>query len=156
MELFKIKTGTSIVHVPYRGSGPIIADVIGGQIQLMMSGKSVLLPQVRAGKLRAIAVSAAERWPELPDVGTLVEAGYLDSAYDTIFGIVTPVGTPPDVIATLNGAINEALKTPEVRAAFAQLGIDPTITTPQEFAAIVAHEGPRWAQVVRVTGVKAE
>jgi len=156
MELFKIRTGTRIVHVPYRGSGPIIADVIGGQIQLMMSGKSVLLPHVRAGKMRAISVSASRRWPELPDVGTLIEAGIMDAAYDTIFGIVTPMGTPADVIATLNGAINGALRTAEVQAAFAKLGIEPTITTPQEFAKIVAVEGPRWAEVVRLTGIKVE
>jgi len=154
MELFKIRAGVRIVHVPYRGSGPIIADVIGGQIQLMMSGKSVLLPQVRAGKLRAVAVSAAQRWPELPNTGTLIEAGYMDAAYDTIFGIVTPMGTPPDVIATLNRAINDALRTDEVKAAFAKLGIEPTITTPAEFAKIVAVEGPRWAEVVRITGIK--
>jgi tripartite-type tricarboxylate transporter receptor subunit TctC len=156
MELFKIKTGTSIVHVPYRGSGPIIADVIGGQIQLMMSGKSVLLPHVQAGKMRAISVSAAQRWPELPDVGTLIEAGYMDAAYDTIFGIVAPMGTPPDVIGTLNAAINEGLRTPELQASFAKLGIEPTITTPKQFAAIIAAEAPRWAEVVRLTGIKVE
>ena len=112
MELFKIKSGANIVHVPYRGCGPIIADVIGGQIQLMMSGKSVLLPHVQAGKMRAIAVAAGERWPELPDVGTLVEAGYMDAAYDSIFGIVAPMGTPAPVIATLNAAMNEGLQAP--------------------------------------------
>jgi tripartite-type tricarboxylate transporter receptor subunit TctC len=146
MELFKI---------PYRGSGPIIADVIGGQIQLMMSGKSVLLPHVQAGKMRAIAVAAGERWPELPDVGTLVEAGYMDAAYDSIFGIVAPTGTPAPVIAALNAAMNEGLKTDEVRASFAKLGIDPRISTVAEFAALIAEEAPRWAEIVRVTGIKA-
>ena len=155
MELFKIKSGANIVHVPYRGSGPIIADVIGGQIQLMMSGKSVLLPHVQAGKMRAVAVAAGERWPELPDVGTLVEAGYMDAAYDSIFGIVAPTGTPAPVIAALNAAMNEGLKTDEVRASLAKLGIDPRISTVAEFSALIAEEAQRWAEVVRVTGIKA-
>jgi tripartite-type tricarboxylate transporter receptor subunit TctC len=155
MELFKIRSGANIVHVPYRGSGPIIADVIGGQIQLTMSGKSVLLPHVQSGKLRAIAVTAGERWPELPDVGTLIEAGYMDAAYDTIFGIVAPAGTPAAVIETLNAAMNEGLKSDEVRASLAKLGIEPRASTVKEFAAIIANEAPRWAEVVRVTGIKA-
>ena len=155
MELFKIRTGANMVHVPYRGSGPIIADVIGGQIQLTMSGKSVLLPHVQSGKMRAIAVTAGERWPELPDVGTLVEAKYMDAAYDTIFGIVAPAGTPAPVIATLNAAMNDGLKSDEVRASLAKLGIEPRASTVAEFAAIIATEAPRWAEVVRVTGIKA-
>jgi tripartite-type tricarboxylate transporter receptor subunit TctC len=155
MELFKIKTGTNIVHVPYRGSGPIIADVIGGQIHMMLSGKSVLLPHVQAGKLRAISVSAAKRWPELPEVGTLIEAGYLDAPYEAIFGVVAPAGTPRETIAALNSAINEGLRATDVQASIASLGIEPTITTPTEFAAIIAAEAPRWAEIVRLTGVKA-
>jgi tripartite-type tricarboxylate transporter receptor subunit TctC len=154
MELFKIKSGARIVHVPYRGSGPIIADVVGGQIQLMMSGKSVLLPLVQSGKLRAIAVAASKRWSELPKVGTLVEAGYLDAAYDTIYGIAAPMGTPAAAIQTLNTAINDGLRSDEVRASLDRLGIEPTITTVAEFNALVAVEAPRWAEVVRLTGIK--
>jgi tripartite-type tricarboxylate transporter receptor subunit TctC len=156
MELFKKKTGLDIVHVPYRGSAPIISDLIGGRIHLTMSGKSVLLPQVQTGKVRALAVTGAERWPELPDVATLVEAGYLDAPYDTLFGIVAPTGTPTAVIGRLNAAINEALRSPELRASFARLGIEPKITTPAEFGAIIAEEAPRWAEIVRITGIKAE
>lgn len=156
MELFKRKAGVDIVHIPYRGSAPIVADVIGGRVHLMMSGKSVLLPQVQTGKLRALAVTAAERWPELPAVPTLVEAGLMDASYDTLFGIVAPAGTPAAVIEKLNTAMNEALRSSEMRASFARLGIEPKITTPTEFAAIVAQEGPRWAEVVRVTGIKIE
>jgi tripartite-type tricarboxylate transporter receptor subunit TctC len=156
MELFKLKSGARIVHVPYRGSGPIIADVIGGQVQLMMSGKSVLLPLVQAGKLRAIAVSATKRWPELPQVGTLMEAGYLDAGYDTIYGVAAPGGTPAAIIQTANTALNEGLRTEEVRASLAKLGIEPMISSVAEVNALVAVEGPRWAEVVRVTGIKAE
>jgi tripartite-type tricarboxylate transporter receptor subunit TctC len=155
MEMFKIKSGINVVHVPYRGSGPIISDVIGGQIQMTMSGKSVLLPHIETGKMRAVAVTAAERWPELPDVPTLFEAGYLDAPYDTLFGIVAPAGTPAPVIRKLNAAINDGLHSPEIRAGFAKLGIDPKTGTPEEFAAIIASEGPRWAEIVRLTGIKA-
>jgi tripartite-type tricarboxylate transporter receptor subunit TctC len=155
MELFKIKSGARITHVPYRGSGPIITDVIGGQIQLMMSGKSVLLPLVQAGKLRAIAVGAAKRWRELPEVGTLVEAGLLDAAYDTIYGIAAPMGTPAAAIQTLNTAIGEGLRSDEVRASLDKLGVEPMIMTVAEFNALVNVEAPRWAEVVRVTGIKA-
>ena len=155
MEMFKIKAGIDILHVPYRGSGPIQTDVIGGQIQLTMSGKSVLLPHVQAGKMKAIAVTAGERWPELPNVSTLVEAGYMDMPYDTIFGIVAPMGTPAAIVERLNAAINEGLQTPETRAAIAKLGIEPKITTLKEYAALIAEEGPRWAEIVRVTGIKA-
>jgi len=156
MELFKHKAGIDIVHVPYRGSAPIIANLLGGQIQLTMSGKSVLLAQVQTGKLRAIAVTAAERWTELPDVSTLVEAGYMDAPYDTLFGVVAPAGTPPAVIDKLNATINDGLRSPEMRASFARLGIEPKITTPAEFAALIAEEAPKWAEAVRITGIKAE
>src|ERR1043166_5116297 len=87
-ELFRIKAGLDIVHVPYRGSAPAIADLIAGQLQMSMSGKSVLLPHIQAGKARAIAVTSEARWPELPDVPSLYKAGYLDFPYDTLFGVV--------------------------------------------------------------------
>jgi tripartite-type tricarboxylate transporter receptor subunit TctC len=132
----------------------MIADLVAGQIDLTINGKSVLLPHIQAGKLTALAVTGAQRWPELPDVPTLVEAGYLDAPYDAMFGIVAPTGTPTVAIEKLNAAINEGLKSAEMRASFAQLGIEPIVTSPQEFAAIIAQEVPKWAEVVRITGVK--
>jgi tripartite-type tricarboxylate transporter receptor subunit TctC len=154
-ELFKIKSGTNIVHIPYRGGAPMIADLVAGQIDLTINGKSVLLPHIQAGKLTALAVIGAQRWPELPAVPTLVEAGYLDAPYDTLFGVVAPAGTPAAIIDKLNGVINDGLKSAEMRASLTQLGIEPIITSPQEFAAIIAQEVPKWAEVVRITGVKA-
>jgi tripartite-type tricarboxylate transporter receptor subunit TctC len=156
MELFKKRTGIDIVHVPYRGSAPIISDLIGGRIHLTMSGKSVLLPQVQTGKVKPIAVTAAERWPELPEVSTLIEGGYMDVPYDTLFGVVAPAGTPAAVIDKLNAMINEGLRSPDMRASFARLGIEPKITTPAEFAAIIAEEAAKWADAVRQTGIKVE
>jgi len=153
-ELFKVKSGASIVHIPYRGGAPMIADVLAGQIDMTINGKSVLLPHIAAGKLRALAVTSGTRWPELPDVPTLLELGYMDAPYDAMFGVVTPAGTPAAVIERLNAAINEGLRSPEMRASLGKLGIEPVITTPQEFTAIIAQEIPKWAKVVRITGVK--
>jgi tripartite-type tricarboxylate transporter receptor subunit TctC len=154
-ELFKRKTGADIVHVPYRGGAPMIADLLGGQIQMTINGKSVLLPHIREGKLRPLAVTSATRWPELPEVPSMVEGGYLDSAYDTLFGIVASTGTPAVVIERLNAAVNDALASPELHASFARLGIEPKSGTPADFAAVIAKEAPKWAEIVRVTGIKA-
>jgi len=153
-ELLKVRSGASIVHIPYRGGAPMIADVLAGQIDMTINGKSVLLPHIAAGKLRALAVTSGGRWSELPDVPTLLELGYMDAPYDAMFGIVTPAGTPPAVIERLNAVVNEGLRSPEMRASLARLGIEPVISTPQEFTAIIAQEIPKWAEVVRITGVK--
>ena len=155
-EMFKIKSGANIQHIPYRGGAPMIADLVAGQIHMTINGKSVLLPHIQGGKVRALGVTAAERWADMPDVPTLLELGYLDDPYDVSFGIVAPAGTPAAVIARLNGVINEALRSPETRAALERLGIEPKITTPQEFAALIAVEAPRWAKAVRQTGIKVE
>jgi tripartite-type tricarboxylate transporter receptor subunit TctC len=154
MELFKIRTGTSIVHVPYRGGAPMISDLLAGQIDMTINGKSVLLPHIQAGKLRALAVSGQARWPELPEVPTLIESGTMDTPYDALFGILAPAGTPLPVIERLNAVINEGLRSADLRASFARLGIEPMIATPAEFTAIIAREVPKWAEIVRVTGVK--
>jgi tripartite-type tricarboxylate transporter receptor subunit TctC len=155
-EVFKRRTGTDIVHVPYRGGAPVIADLLGGQIQMTVNNKSVLLPHIRAGKLKALAVTGAERWRDLPDVPTLVEVGYMDGPFDALFGVVAPAGTPASTIDTLNGAFNEALRSSEVRESFAKLGMEPMIGTPQEFATAMAYETPRWAEIVKTSGIKVE
>jgi len=155
-EMFKMKAGVDIRHIPYRGGAPMIADLVAGQIHMTINGKSVLLPHIQAGKVRPLAVTAAERWAELPDVPTLVELGYLDEPYDVSFGIVAPAGTPTAVIEKLNTTINEGLRSAEVRASLDKLGIEPKITTPQEFAAVIAVEAPKWARAVRQTGIKVE
>ena len=153
-ELFKIKSGTDIVHIPYRGGAPMVADLVAGQIDMTVNGKSVLLPQIQAGKLRALAVSAGERWSELPDVPTLVETGYMDTPYDTVFGVVAPAGTPAAVIEKLNATINEGLRSPQMRELLAKIGIEPLVTTPREFADLIAREVPKWAAIVKATGVR--
>ena len=154
MELFKVKSGADIVHVPYRGGAPMITDLLAGHVQMTINAKSQLLAHIEAGKLRALAVTSAERWRELPDVPTMTEAGYLDGPYDTLFGVVAPAGTPAAVIDKLNAAVNDGLKAPEVRASFAKLSIEPKNGTPAEFATFIAEGVPRWAEMVRISGIK--
>jgi tripartite-type tricarboxylate transporter receptor subunit TctC len=154
MELFKIKSGADILHVPYRGAAPMITDLLSGQIQMTINAKSTLLPSIQAGKLRALAVTSAERWPELPEVPTMIEARYLDDPYETLFGLVAPAGTPAVVIDKLNAAVNAGLRSPEMRANLARIGIEPRSGTAAEFAAIIAGEASKWAEIVRITGIK--
>jgi len=156
VEMFKIKSGTDIVHIPYRGGAPMIADLIAGQIHMTINGKSVLLQHIQAGKVRALAVTSARRWPDFPDVPTMVELGYMEKPYDTLFGVVAPAGTPAAIVAKLNATINEGLRSAETRAALDKLGIEPLISTPEEFAALIAEEAPKWAEAVRLTGIKVE
>ncbi|MPZ36809.1 MAG: tripartite tricarboxylate transporter substrate binding protein [Rhizobiales bacterium] len=155
-ELFKRKAGVDIVHVPYRGGGPMITDLIGGQIHATVNGKSVLRQHIASGKVRALAVSAPQRWDDMKDVPTLMEVGFLDAPYDTLFGIVAPAGVPAPVVERLNAAINDGLRSAEMRASLDKLGIEPYATTPQEFAKLVAEEAPRWSQAVKLTGIKAK
>jgi len=155
-ELFKRKAGVDIVHVPYRGGGPMIADLVGGQIHATVNGKSVLRQHIATGKVRALGVSAATRWDDMKDVPTLLEAGFLDAPYDTLFGIVAPAGVPAVIVARLNAVINEGLRSPEMRASLAKLGIEPHETTPAEFAKLVAEEAPRWGRAVALTGIKVQ
>jgi tripartite-type tricarboxylate transporter receptor subunit TctC len=155
-ELFKRKAGVNIVHVPYRGGGPMIADLIGGQIHATVNGKSVLRQHIASGKVRAVGVSAAKRWDDMKDVPTLMEVGFLDAPYDTMFGIVAPTGVPAPIVARLNAVINDGLRSAEMRASLDKLGIEPHITTPAEFAKLVAEEAPRWGQAVALTGIKVQ
>jgi tripartite-type tricarboxylate transporter receptor subunit TctC len=155
-ELFKHKAGVNIVHVPYRGGGPMITDLVGGQIHATVNGKSVLRQHIATGKIRALGVSSAKRWDDMPDVPTLMELGYLDAPYDTLFGIVAPAGVPADIVARLNTVINEGLRSPEMRGGLEKLGIEPHVTTPEEFAKLVAEEAPRWSEAVTLTGIRVQ
>ena len=123
-ELFRLKTGTDIVHIPYKGAGPVITDLLAGQIDMAFNNKSVLLQLVKQGRLRPLAVTSATRWPELPEIPTLVEAGIFPYPLETWWGIVGPAGLPRPVVERLNGAINAALQSPELRTSFASLGIE--------------------------------
>ena len=116
----------------------------------------MLLPLIQQGKVRALAVTSETRWPELPDVPTMSETGFADLTSSFWQGVVAPAGTSAIVVSKLNNTINEAVKSSEMQASFATLGLDAKTGSPQEFGAIIANDVPRWAEIVRITGAKAE
>jgi tripartite-type tricarboxylate transporter receptor subunit TctC len=156
LELFKIRTGTDIAFIPYKGAAPAINDLLSGTIDVINNSKSVLLPLLQAGKLRALAVDSTQRWPELPDIPTMHESGFVGFPAETWYMIVAPAGTPAAIINVLNAAINEGFASRDMRTSFARLGIDARIQSPQECAAIMAEQAREWAEIVRLTGIKIE
>ncbi|WP_454688749.1 Bug family tripartite tricarboxylate transporter substrate binding protein [Achromobacter aloeverae] len=157
-ELFKMETGTDILHVPYRGSGPAVADLLGGQVDSMFDNMPSSLPHVRAGKLRALGVTTLQRVSFAPDVPTLAESGLPGFSVESWFGLMAPAGTPPAVIERLNTALNKALKDPELRATYEKSGfvLPPADNSPKTFGAFVAAETAKWAKVVKQANLKAD
>jgi len=155
-ELFKTVAGVDLVHVPYKGGGPAVSDLAGGQVQVIFEGLPTLLPHIKSGKVRALAITGAKRDPALPEVPTFAEAGL--PGYDANFwnGLVAPAGTPAEVIARLNSVLVQALATPEVHAALVRLGLEAAGTTPQQFGDFIAAEIDKWARVVKASGAKID
>jgi tripartite-type tricarboxylate transporter receptor subunit TctC len=156
LEYLRAHTGTDIVFVPYKGAAPAIADVLGNQIQLYASAKSVLLPLINAGKLRPLVVTSAQRWPELPNVPTLRELGFANYPTTLWFTLMAPAATPLDVITKLNAAVDAGLRTPETQDAIAKLGLQPQALSATDLAAILAKEVPLWKAVADEAGVHLE
>jgi tripartite-type tricarboxylate transporter receptor subunit TctC len=154
-ELFKMMTGLNLQHVPYRGSAPALTDLISGQVQLMFDNMPSSIEHIKAGKLRALAVTTAVRSPELPDVPTVAETvpGYEASAW---FGMGAPKGTPPEVIGKLNQAINKALADPSIQARLRDLGGTVMAGTPGDFGKVIGDETDKWAKVVKAVGVTVD
>jgi tripartite-type tricarboxylate transporter receptor subunit TctC len=154
-ELFKMMTGVNFVHVPYRGLGPALTDLLGGQVQVMFASMSASFEYVRANKLRALAVTTATRSDELPDVPTVAEfvPGYEASGW---FGIGAPKNTPSQIIDQLNEAINAGLADPKTKARLADLGGTPLAGSPADFGKFVADETEKWGRVIKFAGIKAE
>lgn len=155
-ELFKSAAGIDLVHVPYRGGALSIADVIGGNVQMTFEASSPLLPQIRDGRLRALTVLSRARLPDLPDVPTALESGYPDLVVTTWTGLFAPAGTDPAIVRKLNGAINEALGSAELRAALAKVGNMPIGGPPDALARLVVAERQKWAPIVHALNLKAE
>ena len=153
-EMFKVRTGTNIVFVPYKTAAAAASDTIAGQIQITFQGTTGIIPFVKAGKLRPIGVVSAERIPEFSDVPTMEEQGIKGMPPDAWQGIVAPAGTPVDIIAKLNRVINEGLSSPELMAGIMKLGGSPKLTTPAEFASFIAKMKQEWEKVIKATGVK--
>lgn len=145
-----------VASVPYRGGMQAISDMMGGTIHLNIGTASTLLPLIKEGKIRAISVWGPQRLPELPDVPTMIESGFPGLSLFFWSGLWAPAGTPAEIISRLNAETNAALRSPEMKAAMERLGVDAIIGSPQEFAAFIAEEQPKWAQIVEASGVKVE
>ena len=154
-ELFKFMSGTSMKHIPYKGAGPAITDLIGGQVDVLFDNMPSIVGHIRSGQVRALGVTSAERSPALPDVPAVGEVvpGYEASAW---FGAAAPKGTPPAVIARLNREFNAALADPAMKAKLADLGGVPIPGTPEQFWALHRMETEKWAKIVQFSGAKAE
>ena len=155
-ELFKIVTGTSMLHVPYRGSGPAVIDVAGGRVDLMFDAVPALLASLQAGKLRALAAASATRNPVLPEVATFAELGLSGMEISLWFGLSGPATMPAAAVQRLNAELQTILKSPEIAASFARQGAIPGGGTPQQYDAFMRAEQARWSDVVKKNNIKVE
>jgi tripartite-type tricarboxylate transporter receptor subunit TctC len=155
-ELFKSLAGVDMVHVPYKGAAPAMQDLIGGQIHLMFDNLASSLSQVRAGRIRALAVTTARRSSLAPELPTIAESGLPGFDISTWFGVFAPAGTPPEVIARLHDEFARALAAPEVREKMLNLGAEPVASRPAEFAAYIRSEAAKYALLVKSSGARAD
>jgi tripartite-type tricarboxylate transporter receptor subunit TctC len=155
-ELFKLKAGVDIVHVPYRGSAPAIVDLISGQVQLMFDNMPSSLPSVQAGKLRALAITVPRRAPNAPGVPAMAESGFPDFDVSSWFGLAAPAGTPPEIVNVLNAVVQKSIKNPETLKRYAELGVQVQATTPKEFNDFIKREVETWGEVVKASGIKPQ
>jgi len=155
-EAFKIATGVQMQHVPYKGSGPALTDVIGGQTQLMFDSLPSSVAHIRAGKLKAIAVTTAKRSTALPDVPTVIESGVPGYDISTWYGVWAPAGTPKDIVARISTEIAKAVRLPQVRERLAGLGAEPVGNTPDEFTAYCQSELGKWSKIVKDSGATVD
>jgi len=154
-ELFKMMAGVDMVHVPYRGAAPATADLLAGQVQVYFTGATNVVEYVKAGKLRALAVTAATRLETLPDTPTVADfvPGYEASTW---YGVGAPTNTPSGIIDKLNREINAALTDPKMKARLSELGTSVLVTSPAEFAKFIADETEKWAKVIRAANIKLD
>jgi len=155
-ELFKTMAGVSMTHVPYKGSTPALTDLMGGQVQLMFDNLPSSLPQIKAGKLRALAVTSAQRASALPDVPTVAEAGLPGFEASSWFGLLAPAGTPKDIVTKLNAEVAKWLATPEAREKLASQGAIAAGQSPDDFTRHIAAETAKWQKVVKESGAKVD
>ena len=156
VELFKLETGTNVILVPYRGTGPLLNAILGGEVQITADPSTTSLPYVQAGKLRAIAISGNARLANLPNVPTVVEAGFPYLLSPFWLAVVAPARTPPAIIAKLNAAFREALAVPETRKRLAALSTEVKIGTPEDLGRMLAAERVKWSEVVKRADLKMQ
>ena len=155
-ELLKYTTKTNLLHVPYRGAGLAFNDLISGQVQVMVATASLALPHTAAGRVRALAVTSAKRIPARPELPTVAESGVPGFDFSTWYGVLAPAGTPRAIVEKLNEEITRIMDDPETRGRFAGEGLEALKSTPAEFAAFIARDVEKWAQVVKATGLHAD
>ena len=155
-EMFKMMTGVDIVHVPYKGSGPALADLVGGQVSVMWDNLPSSMAFIKSGKLRPLAVTSAKRFPALPDLPTMQEAGVPGFEATAWFGIVAPKATPREIVMRINAEVNKALATPDVKEKFLLQGAVATPMTPEEFGEFIHNEVVKWGKVVKASGAKVD
>ena len=155
-ELLKQRAGIDMVHVPYKGGGPMVADLLGGQIQLAIGDQANLMPQVKAGKLRVLAVGSALRSPGYPEVPTIAEAGFPGYEAAAWQGVVAPAGTPAEVVKRLNEALARVMDLPDVRERLVGAGLDPAGGSPEDFARHIRAEIAKWSKVAKDVGARAD
>ena len=155
-EQFKFMTGTDIVHVPYKGGAMAINDLIAGHVQVIFESLNSIAPHARSGKVKALAVSGARRSPGFPDLPTIAEAGVPGYEAGTWTGVIAPAGLPPTVLARLNAAVNEAIRSPVFKERFDLIGDEPAGGTPREFADTIRRDSARWGEAVRRSGAKID
>jgi tripartite-type tricarboxylate transporter receptor subunit TctC len=155
--LFNMRAGTDIQHIPYKGTGPALNDLLGGQVAMSFTDVLTALPHIKAGKLRVLGVTSANRSRALPDVPTLMEQGLKDFDASVFFGIVAPSGTPQDVVTKLNAAFAQVLQQPDVKERLAQQGLEPPPQyTPAQLAVYMRSEAAKWREVIKTSGAKAD
>ncbi|HWI35636.1 MAG TPA: tripartite tricarboxylate transporter substrate binding protein [Burkholderiales bacterium] len=155
-ELFKAMTGTQVTHVAYKGSAPAVTDLIAGQVQVMFDNTPNVLPHVKAGKLKALAVSSKSRTSQAPEIPTVDEAGVPGYDVGVWFGVLTVAGTPRPIVQRLNAAMVKVLTSPDVKERFGKVGVDVVADSPEHFSQFLKSEVARWAKVVQDAGIKAD
>jgi tripartite-type tricarboxylate transporter receptor subunit TctC len=155
-ELFKSKAGIDVVHVPYKSGAEMVTAILGEQVQMAFPDISILVPLIREGKLKALAVTSAQRHPQLPDVPTMIESGVPDYVMTFWSGVVAPSGTSADIVGKLNAAINAGLRSPAIRDNLAKVGAQADPGSPRDFAAFIAAEATKWSAVAKMSGISLE
>jgi tripartite-type tricarboxylate transporter receptor subunit TctC len=154
--LFASMTGADLLHVPYRGSAPLSTDVVAGRVDMTFDSYTVYEEHIKSGRVRALGVTSRERLSALPDVPSIAEQGLPGYDVSNWLGLLAPAGTPPAVIKTIHDALGRAMATPALRKQLSSLGIEPVFGTPEEFTDLIKAELPKWAEIVRKSGAKAE
>ena len=156
MELFKSMTKTYMLHIPYKGSAPVVADLIGGQVDVMFDNMPNVIGHVRGGKLKALAVTTVQRSPLAPEIPTVAEAGVPGYEQTAWFGVLAPAGTPREIINRLNAEIVKLLNSPEIKERFGKQGVEVRTSTPEQFSTFLNSEVARWGKVIRDAGIKSD